>query len=45
VHIQVGGNLGVDLGEELVELRRAVTAMQGGDDGAVSDVERRRTDW
>ena len=40
VNGQVGGNFGVDLGEELLELDGAVPSVQAGDDGAVFDVER-----
>ena len=41
VHVQVLGDLGVDLGEELAELDRAVSAVHGRDHGPVGDVERR----
>jgi len=40
VHIQPGGHGLVDPGQELLELRRAVVAVQFTDDGAVGDVER-----
>ena len=41
VDLEVLGDLGVDLGEELLELRGAVSAVQAGDHGAVGDVEGR----
>src|SRR6266545_1107450 len=40
VDIQPGRHRSVDAGEELLELRRPVAAVQGADDGAVGDVER-----
>src|SRR5262249_48404264 len=40
VHLQPGGHGRVDLGQESVELRGPVVAVQGADDGAVGDVER-----
>ena len=40
VHVQLGGNLGVDLGQELLELDGPVPAVHRRDHGAVSDVER-----
>ena len=40
VHVQVGGDLAVDLGQELLELDGAVPAVQAGDHGAVGGVER-----
>lgn len=39
-HVEVLGDLLVDLGEELAELRRAVPAVQAGDHRAVGGVER-----
>ncbi len=42
---QVGGNLLVNLGDELLELDGAVPAVQTGDHGAVGDVERREHLW
>ena len=36
MHVQVGGDLGVDEGQELAELDGAVAAVQGGDHGAVA---------
>jgi hypothetical protein len=37
---QLGGDLGVQLGQELCELHRPVPAVERGDDGSVGDVER-----
>jgi hypothetical protein len=42
VDLQVLGDLGVDLGEELLELARAMSSVQAGDHGAVGCVERRK---
>ena len=39
VNIEAVGYLGVDGGQELAEFDRAVAPVQGGDDGAVADVE------
>ena len=39
VDVEVGGDLGVDLGQELLELDAAVTPVQAGDHRAVGDVK------
>src|SRR5665647_3131669 len=41
VHLQVVGDLGVDLGQELLELGCPVAPVQGGDHRSVGGVERR----
>ena len=40
MHAQFGRNLGIDCGQELLELSRPVAAMGGVGHGAVSDVGR-----
>jgi len=41
VDLEVVGDVGVDLDQELLELDRPVPAVDAGDDGAIGGVERR----